>query len=531
MKVGNVNPDVGPLVSTGISGGAAAAGSGLQSVSDGSTTVAPTTGLLFDGATVADLGNGTAKITFGIAVTWNSGALSRPPTEAELALLLGPPTNAPGIRFLIDTGAGGYHYMAVSDGLGYFFVPLVRAAGATAFDIRSLTSAPDGGWSWFEDPRVIANGTYTYIGYNAGGDLKIAVAHAGAIVNTVTLHSALEYDDHDTPAMYVRSDGKLHAFYSKHIGPNIYERISTNTLASDPTLSGGFAAEASLSATFGASNSTYPSPVRLTNSDGAGDGVFLFWREHVAGIPYWWYSFNLTGTGWGGTVHLHSLTYSKVAPNGTGRVDVAVNDGPSQGASKLYHLYRSAAAWHKSDGTVIGGAMPFGASAMTLVWDGSGAGDLCWVADIAIDGSSRPIIVFPRYPGGSTSDVRYMYARWTGSAWSVHEICPAGGYIPDTIVPGAGSLEVYYMGGLSLDHADPQKVYASRQVSGQWEMFRYTTADGGVTFTEEQLTASSTSKQIRPVAVRDASDISFVWLSGIYHDYVNYSLGVKGLRP
>lgn len=376
---------------------------------------------------------------------------------------------------------------------------------------------------------AFTNGAYTYIFYvDDVGSTKVAIETGGAVVATRTLHATLEVDDHDNPTAYIRPDGKLHVFYSRHVGADIYERISTNTLAADPTISGGFASENSLSGTFGASASTYPSALYLSNVDGAGDSVFVFWRETGAGQE-WWYATNDFSTGWAGPVALHSFTYSKVESDGVGRIDMAASDHPfHDGATKIVHLYREAAAWHETDGTTIGGSLPFGLADVTTVYSATGS-DTVWIADLAMDGAD-PVIVFFRYPSDDTSDIRAMYARWDGAAWDVNEIVATGGYIPTAAV-GANPLEVHYPGGLALDHGDPSIAYISREISGQWEMFKYVTADGGATWTNTQLTSGSTDKQIRPLGVRDADTIPLVWLSGTYASYVDYSLGIKALIP
>lgn len=428
---------------------------------------------------------------------------------------------------------GGSVALGIAVALGRRDVARYFGSPASTPNLRTLTSAPEGGWSWFEDPRAVAQGAYTYVGYiDSSGNVKVDVSLAGVHVATRTLHAALEIDDHDPPTLHVRTDGKLATYYSKHLGPNIYQRISNNTLTSDPTISGGFASATSLSAGFSAALSTYPSPLPLSNIDGAGPGVFLLWREHSGGVPYLWYArSNDDGDTFGSAVHLHDITYSKAAANGTGRLDMACSEHPNGStgdATKIYHLYRESNAWKKSDGTTIAAALPMAGSDMTEVYDAGT--DPLWVSDIAIGAGGNPVIAFVTWPAGDTSDARYMYARWTGAAWSVTQICAAGGYLPDAAV-GGNPIEAYYAGGVILDSADPQIVYASREVSGQWEMFRYVTANGGTSFTSTQLTTSSAGKNFRPVSVRNPADVTVVWLNGTYHSYVDYSVGIKGYIP
>lgn len=434
--------------------------------------------------------------------------------------------------------------LLAAGGSGTFAIPNVPNEGT----VTSLTSAPEGGWSWFEDPRAFTHGSYTYLGYNAGGDLKIAVVTAGAVVATRTVAAAFQYDDHDTPTFYVDPIAdKLIIFYSRHLGAELFSRVSTNTLTADPDLSGGFAVAVdhmtggSAWEVLADRRITYPSPLYTNDADSSGDDtLWVFYRCHLADdSAEWHYNASIDGgaTYSGSGVRLHTLTYSKVESDGVGTIHVASSEHPNEGATQICHVYRQSGAWHKSDGSGAVGPQPYDATDMTIVWDGAGAGDLVWIADVAVEPGGNPVIVFSRYPSGTytgtglslnTTDIRYMYARWTGSAWDVHEICAAG---PQIVADGETPAGNGYPGGLNLDHEDPSIVWASRKIGSTWEMFRYVTHDGGATFTETQLTTASSSKQIRPVGVRNQTDISAVWLAGTYTDYEDYSLELRALLP
>lgn len=415
--------------------------------------------------------------------------------------------------------------LAATGGSGSFPAP---PSVGTVYD---LTANPDAGWSFQGNPMALASGGYTYTGLVTGdGDVKVNVSLAGVSVSTVTLHAALEADDHDMPSLYVRPDGKLHAFYSRHVGANIYERISTTSIATDPDLSDGFASETSLSSTFGATGSTYPSSLYLSNLDGAGDAVFVFWRE-ADGSPTqaWWYAANDFSTGWTGHVALHSQTYSKIDSDGVGRIDVLSSLHPDDTSQHIYHVYRESAAWHESDGTTTG-SLPLADGDMTVVYTASGS-DIVWVADV-VTNSGNPVALFYRWPSDDTSDVRIMWSRWTGSAWDTHEVAAAGGYIPSSVEYPPGTFQDHYPGGAALDHGDPNIVYVSREVSGQFEMFRYVTANAGTTFTGAQLTSLSANKQMRPISVRGAADVTAVWMDADdYTNYVTFDSGMRAFAP
>lgn len=399
---------------------------------------------------------------------------------------------------------------------------------ASYIDLEAVAGA----WSWFEDPRAIAYNGYTYVGYNEGGDVKVSVySSTGAFVSTATIKSALQYDDHDTPTLHVTpTTHKLVCFYAAHLGPVIYRRISTTSLDTDPDLSDGFAAETTT--TFGEAAPdrffTYPSPVFTNNSDGGGvNTTWLFTRVHMGGTDTEWHYAASTddGAAFGSTVRLHSVTYSKIATNGTGRIDIACGEYPPDGSSKLYHLYRESTKWRKSDGTDMGAGIPFAGSDMTTVYDG-GSYNL-WVWDCALNSSNQPRITFVKFI--TATDHRYWYAAWNGSSWVTNEIAAAGSYIAGSL--GLDAAMTYYSGGIVLDHEDPRIAYASiyDTDSATWEMWRYVTDDLGVTWRRTRITAGSSAKNIRPVAVRDHSDdLAVVWFYGTYTDYTNYAVGIRG---
>ena len=69
-----------------------------------------------------------------------------------------------------------------------------------------------------------------------------------------------------------------------------------------------------------------------------------------------------------------------------------------------------------------------------------------------------------------------------------------------TAAVGANPIEVYYSGGVCLDHQDPDVAYVSiGSGSNRWDIFRAVTTDSGATWTFTRLTNSG--KQVRPISV------------------------------
>lgn len=406
-------------------------------------------------------------------------------------------------------------------GLGY-----LTTAGApeTPGDAFVLTTAPDGAWTWFGEPRAIHVSGWTYFGYvDTSGNVCVRTyEHATETVGAeIILHSALDIDDHVNPTFIVRPDGKLQAFYSQHepLSSTLLSKVSVATIASDPDLSSGFGTELDLDSQLAATSYDYASPFMR------GATMYLFWRSIPSGNNYnLVYSTSADGDTWSAAVPLYHNTtktnraYWKITSDGS-RIDFAVTDGsPNTDTTHLAHFYYDG-TWRNSAGTSLG-ALPgggFAFSAFTAVHTSSNS----WVYDIGYVGGD-PVILYPTYPVEFSSH-QYNYAAWDGAAWQTNDICLAGN--------GIDSATHVYSGGFCLDKNDAQIVYASREVSGEFEMFRETTADGGVTWDEDTLTSGSSSKNIRPTAVLDAAaELAVLWMTGTYTGYNagQFNTGIKG---
>lgn len=396
--------------------------------------------------------------------------------------------------------------------------------------VRDILAAPEGGWTWFIDPRAVHYNGLTYFGFvNGDGDIIVRTVDpaTGAVGAESNLHTALQVDDHANPSLLVRdSDHKLLVFYCAHDDTTMRVRVSTTSLDTDPDLGDGFAAESSLDASLGGADYTYPNPIQLTAETNA--PIYLFYRDVASGTTHDLVYGKSTdgGASWSAQTIVARDTsktgrcYWRIAQNGTDRIDFAVTDGhPFHDSDvSIYHFYYEGGAYFRSDGSSAG-SLPIDTSDMTEVYDGA-AGDEAWVWDIAID-DGQPVIAFATFP--STSDHRYQYARWTGSAWDVTEVVASGGHIY-----GNGD-EPYYSGGVVIDRADGSRLYLSREVAGEWEMYMYTRNGSG--WTVRAMTEGSPSKQIRPAPVHGAdSRLRVLWMAGDYTTYTDWDTGTRGGR-
>lgn len=383
------------------------------------------------------------------------------------------------------------------------------AQSASAVPAEVAIAANLGGGT--DTKSAIQYGGYLYIGSVEGsaGDVGVTIRHetTGAVVRR-TLHAALEIDWHDAPALEVLPNGRLITAYCKHASGSpeaLYIRISTNTLASDPTISGGWGVETNIDASLGGTQYTYPSFHWL------GSTLYLVYRNYGAGTPdvKWCYSTSAdNGATWAAqTVLFQSRAIDYLRVDGTGsRLDFVTDSGVSN-TDKPYHFYMTTGGRFRSDGVAIT-ALPMAITDLTeIATSGGGA--------TAIKSGSNPVIVVSAYSGGTTS---FTYARWTGSSWSVQGA-------PFTTFTYSG--EAWGQWGGLPSFASASTIYVSKPVSGTWEIVRYRTTDNGATWVEDQISAAA-DDAFSPVVVRNASKTVLVWNDGTASSYTSYSLDIMG---
>jgi hypothetical protein len=406
---------------------------------------------------------------------------------------------------------------------------LLAAAAALLAALAAATSAAaaersigDGAWSWFGDPRAVTHDGRTYVGWvDQEGDVKVSsYDHTTGERVTAVLQARLNQDDHANPSLQVRPDGRLVVFYSRHVGPSMHYRVSSqpgDVTSWDPP-------QTVPTNTPGIRGYTYPNPIRLEGED----ANYLFWRGGNYNPTF---SVQQDGeTTWSPARTLITMPgqrpYVKYDSSGGDTVHVAyTNAHPAEfGDVNIYYARIRGGTIEHANGQDIGPLdVPISPGAGDVVFDQP---ENAWVHDVAADPSGNPVIVFASFP--SAGDHRYQYARWNGTAWEVHPVTAAGGTFRED---GGSPL---YSGGLTLDHEDPSRVYLSRQVGvDAWQVETWTTADGGATWTSVAQTTSG--KNVRPVSPRGMAatggDMSVIWMKGGYPSYVSYDTSIQALMP
>ena len=381
----------------------------------------------------------------------------------------------------------------------------------------------DGAWSWFGDPRAVTHDNRTYVGWvDHEGDIKVSsYDHANGQRVTAVLAARLNRDDHANPSIHVRADGRLVIFYSRHVGPAMHYRVSTQ-----PGNISSWGAPQTLPYNVpGIRGYTYPNPIRLADEG----QTYLFWRGGNYNPTY---SVQQDGSeGWSPARNLmvkpNERPYAKFAESGGDTIHVAyTNAHPNEFPSvNVYYARIRAGQIERANGQPIGSlaGAPIAPEAGDPIFDQA---EPSWVHDVAADAAGNPVIVFASFP--SPSDHRYHYARWTGAAWQVSEITAAGGSFREELRPAD-----YYSGGLTLDHEDPSRVYLSRQSGASWQVETWTTQNGGASWTQQAVSTPPGEKNVRPVSPRGMTafggDLSVIWMRGAYPNYVDYRTSIAAL--
>ena len=388
--------------------------------------------------------------------------------------------------------------------------------------------ADDGAWSWFGGPRALTVGgdiTSTFIGWvTSEGDIRVgSYHHDTGSVTSALLHEDFQTDDHANPGLVIGEDGRVMAFYSGHRGRWVIYRQTLRP----HDLESWTRERAAGPFTNDVRGYTYPNPVRL---ESRGDSVFVFWRG-----PGYRTEFAASGDDRHWTpartvIPGEEQRYFVTACDDARTVHIAFNDGHPRTVSDngISYMRLVDGTFERADATPIASLteLPVERDRADRVYDGDGPAGRSWLWDIAADPLGRPVIVYAAFP--SEDDHRYRYARWNGDAWENHDITAAGSWFP-TVPEGYNLFEPYYSGGICLDHDDPSVVYLSRPVEGVFEIERWWTPDGGVTWESAPVTAGSAMNNVRPVVPRNSrlGGPSVIWMHGPYADYMNYGTDLR----
>jgi hypothetical protein len=416
-----------------------------------------------------------------------------------------------------------------------------------------VTFLDNGAWSWFEDERAIVDplGGQILVGSCAddsgfGGSARGGDIDVGAFdlrtgrVTSFELRDRLQGDDHNSPALMVRPDGRYLAMYGMHGGSGTAPRLSrwrVSTRPGDPT-----AWEPERSFTHPVAMS-YSNLHYLPDAD-QGRGVTYNFVRAANWDPNVMVSRDLgttfTGSGKlvteGGT---SDRPYVKYANDGSTRVHVLTTERhPRNFDNSIYHGYVEGGALHDSFGNVIDGnvldASGQRPTALTRVFTaGTPFGGVvmrrAWTVDIEADDGGVVRALFTARALDRDTDHRLFFGRFDGAQWSVHEVCGMGGYLY--------AAENDYTGLGALHPDEPDRIFVSTRVDprsgaalARYEIFDGRTPDQGATWTWTPVTQDSTVDNLRPIVPAwSAGRTALIWFRGTYSTYTSYDTAVVGV--
>jgi hypothetical protein len=523
----------------GATGGSATTGSAGTSGNAGNvgtTGSAGTSGSAGRGGTTGSAGNGSAG-RGGTTGTAGTGGSSSAGTGGSTS-----------------TGTGGQVACAPPT--------VTLPSGNDAVAGTRITFNDNGGWCWYQDERAVVDTknnklviATTASGGSRNGTNEVVVYDlATSMGKTFKLPSTLStnnVDEHNSPALLVRPDGKYLAMWSGHRVDCI-----SRTSIFDGT---AWSAEKKIDWTpwgcpwAGASTNmvTYSNPwyigsniYAMVRSVGT-DPAVLTSADDGGTFSYYGRLMDTVQTG-------YVAGYFKYWGNNTDRIDfVGTEAHPRDADTSLYHGYISGGKVYNSTGTVKDSSlMDTNATTTTSVnintytaafktgttvkntklcrmWNH----DIVRYADgtVAILGQGRADNCTST-PSDSDPDKRIVYLRFDGTSWKATYLVKAGPKLyPD---------EQDYTGLSALDPDDPHTIYVSTiydprddtTKSTKREIWRGTTCDNGATFSWTQVTARSTADNIRPIVPKwDSSHTALLWLNGTYSTAQSYALKVVGL--
>jgi hypothetical protein len=535
----------GSTTTGGTTGSGGSTSSGGTTGSGGSTSSGGTTGS--GGSTTSGGTTGSGGSTASGGATGTGGATSS-----------GGATGTGGAAGSATTGGGG---AAATGGAGGQVA--CPALPTTAVATSSIIQFNDnGGWCWYQDERAVVDtkANKLIIGSTASGGTRngqnetVIYDLASNTPTRYTLPSSLStsnVDDHNSPALLIRPDGKYMAQWAGHR----VDCLSRFSIFDGTKWGAEYDVDwTSLGCPWaGASTNmiTYANPWYI------GSNIFSMVRsvDTDPGV--------LTSTDNGATFSYEGKLssspqvgyvagYYKYWGNNTDRVDFLGTEAhPRDFDNSLYHGYVSGGKVYDSLGNVLDTSLKDTSSTSTNAADitkyttvfktGSTVNGvtLCrmWNYDIVryADGTVGVLgqgrtNECTSTPANSNPDKRAIYARFDGSKWSATYLVKMG--------PSLYAAEEDYTGLAALDPDNPHVIYISTvydprddtTMTAHHEIYEGITCDNGATWKWAPITQNSTVDQLRPIVPKwDSSHLALLWLQGTYTSAQQYSLKIVGL--
>jgi hypothetical protein len=426
---------------------------------------------------------------------------------------------------------------------------------------------PNGGWTWFQDERVVAIGRQLLIGSAAGktrsgaeaGDIELTVMNVESrTAHTVKLRERFQADDHDAPSILELPSGRVVAAYQSHPAAGIEgTNLMRWRVSKDSEDLKDWEDECSVDV---GGPVSYSHLIHLPGENGR---IYSFFRGPDS-RPHYLVSDD-GGESFVNAGKLLSWDFDRNDPRYSGRDGyrpylkyiagsedtihlIASEDHPRAWPNGIYHAKLCRGRILSSSGLDIGPMgcgldAPVRVDQLTCVFRGD-EDHIAWPMDIHVDKHGHPVILFSvrkgdrerrRMPACGGSDHRYYYARCDGSCWKVFELCYGGSALYQD--------EEDFTGLAAVDPNEPSVVFVSTNsdpITGEplinerdkvrrFEIFRGVSADEGATWVWAALTAQSERDNIRPVVpIWPGSRRAVLWMRGNYTTFTNFDTDIVG---
>ncbi len=203
--------------------------------------------------------------------------------------------------------------------------------------------------------------------------------------------------------------------------------------------------------------------------------------------------------------------------------------------SSIYHAYydHTDRTYRRSDGSLIGhvDSGPIRPADATQVFDGTTQAGEGWVFDVGVDAAGNVVGLFNVYSGETKGLPShrvhdYMYAHWDCRRWATYPITS------ETDVFSSGQQR--YSGGFVVDREDLGTVYVAHVDPDDPEsgftrhLWRYRTTDHGQTWSRTRISNAGQGKaHSRPVVpINRHDDLPVLWQYGHYVNYLEYHTAI-----
>jgi len=437
---------------------------------------------------------------------------------------------------------------------------IARSASAADHVAGNLILFNDNGaWCWYQDERALVDpaagtmlmgsiaATEGVDGQARGGDVDLACFdfNTGDAARTV-LHHNFSQDDHNTPALIIRPDGRYLAMYTKHNQENYsYWRISTN-----PHDASHWRPEKMFDWTVYLNAVDYHAHVTYSNLFylSAEKRMYDFSRA-VNDDPTILISAD-QGDSWSFAARLlvepklgYVNGYTKYASNGVDRIDfITTEHHPRDFNNSIYHGFIQDCKLHKSDGAVVDDdifhSQGHAQTELTKIFAANSVlnGEKmthAWTMDLHLDSDGRPVALISTRANDvpentNFTDHRFFYVRYDGKDWRVHLLARAGACL--------WPAEQDYTGLAAMDPSDVNAVFVSTTIDPRngaalavHEIFKGVTSDGGQNWNWTAITADSTVDNLRPMLpIWTRDNTALLWFRGTMSRSQHYDSAIVG---